>query len=65
MKFKVHGMMCMHCVKSVTDALNALEGVSEVAVDLPSKTVALKADPSLKQAIVDAVEALGFDVEEA
>ena len=64
MKFKVPGMMCMHCVKSVTDALNGMDGVSDVAVELESKTVSLTADESLKPAIISTVEDLGFDIEE-
>ncbi len=63
MEFHVEGMMCMHCVKSVTDALEAMEGVSDVSVDLPTKTVTLTADPSLKAAIVNTIEDLGFEVE--
>ena len=64
MKITVHGMMCMHCVKSVTDALNALEGVSEVSVELSSGVVTLKAEEALRTTIVQTVEDLGFDVEE-
>ena len=63
MKLTVHGMMCMHCVKSVTDALNGLEGVSEVAVDLPTKTVTLAADESLRATVIETIEELGFEAE--
>jgi copper ion binding protein len=31
---KVKGMSCQHCVKSVTKALNQIEGVKNVQVDL-------------------------------
>ena len=31
---KVHGMSCNHCVMAVTKALNKIEGISEVKVDL-------------------------------
>ena len=60
MTFKVDGMMCMHCVKSVTDALNALDGISDVQVDLPTKTVSFEGDAEKAKA---AIEDLGFDVE--
>lgn len=63
MELKVNGMMCMHCVKSVTDALAAMEGVSDVSVALETKTVSLHADPSLKAKIVETIEDLGFEVE--
>jgi copper chaperone len=31
---KVKGMSCGHCVKAVTKALNEVEGIKEVSVDL-------------------------------
>lgn len=64
MEFKVPGMMCMHCVKSITDALNEMEGVTDVVIALETKTVSLSADASLKESIINAIEDLGFDVEE-
>lgn len=64
MKFKVDGMMCMHCVKSVTDALNALEGVADVKVELETKTVSLTADDTMKETVYNTIEDLGFDVVE-
>lgn len=63
MNFKVPGMMCMHCVKSVTDALNAMEGVGNVQINLSTKEVSLEAEEGLRAAIVAAIEDLGFDVE--
>ena len=63
MKFKVPGMMCMHCVKSITDALNLMEGVSEVSVDLQSKVVSLHAVENKRNEILTTIEELGFDVE--
>lgn len=63
MNFKVPGMMCMHCVKSVTDALNAMEGVGNVQVNLSTKEVSLEAEEGLRASIVAAIEDLGFDVE--
>lgn len=60
MSFKVPGMMCMHCVKSITDALNALEGISNVQIDLSTKTVSFEGDAEKAK---NAIEDLGFDVE--
>ena len=31
---KIKGMSCQHCVASVTEALKAIPGISEVQVDL-------------------------------
>ena len=61
---KVPGMMCMHCVGSVTDALNDIDGLSDIKVDLSSKSVEFSAEPDLKQVVIDAIDAIGFDVEE-
>lgn len=54
----VEGMMCMNCVKHVTKALEALKGVSDVAVSLEDKkaTVSVEAgitDDMLRDAIVE------------
>lgn len=60
---KVDGMSCMHCVGSVTKALEAIEGVSKVVIDLDTKNVDITlskevADSVLKKAITDA----GYEV---
>lgn len=41
---KVDGMSCEHCVKAITKAVGALEGVDEVKVDLAEKTVTVAHD---------------------
>lgn len=61
----IEGMQCQHCVRSVTKALSAIEGCSDVKVDLDSKTATLEVtdavtDEQLKAAIVDN----GFEVVE-
>ncbi len=33
-RIQIEGMSCMHCVKHVTTALNEVEGVSQVVVNL-------------------------------
>ena len=35
----VYGMSCEHCVRAVTEALNALSGVKNVEVSLEDKNV--------------------------
>lgn len=42
-ELKIEGMMCQHCQKHMTDALNAMEGVT-ATVDLAAKTAAVEAD---------------------
>ena len=61
----VEGMMCMHCVKHVEDALRAVEGVTAVDVNLKKKravvTLATEvSDEALAQAVVQA----GYEVKE-
>ena len=58
---KIEGMMCMHCVKHVDKALNAVEGVTAVAVNLEAKNAVVEGtmtDEALTAAIVDA----GYEV---
>jgi copper chaperone len=64
--FNVDGMSCQHCVKAVTDAVSALPGVTEVAVDLERKTVTVDHDPSRSTAdkIRFEIEEQGYDVME-
>lgn len=60
----VEGMACEHCVKAVTRAVSALDGVNAVQVSLPEHTVSIKHDPtgSTVQQMKDAIEEQGYDV---
>jgi copper ion binding protein len=60
---KVKGMSCQHCVMSITKALNQLEGIESVQVDLAKGEVRFdnkKETPSSR--IVKAIEDAGFEV---
>lgn len=61
---KVNGMTCGHCKQSVHNALNDLEGVHGVEVDLSSGNVAVSYEDSevSKDQLVNAVEEQGYDV---
>ncbi len=63
-QFKVEGMSCGGCVKSVTAALSGVEGVGEVNVDLDAAQATVQFDPAKTspEALHQAVEAAGFDV---
>lgn len=53
----------MHCVKHVTDALNEINGVTNVNVSLDTKTATIEADDSVKdEAIKAAIEDAGYEV---
>jgi len=60
----VEGMTCGHCVETVTQAVNSLEGVSRVDVDLDKKQVAVDFDA--KQTDLGAISLkiieVGFEV---
>jgi copper chaperone len=60
----VEGMSCEHCVKAVTNAASALDGVSEVRVDLGAKTVTVAHDPAKAPVaeIKRAIEDQGYEV---
>ncbi len=60
---KIEGMGCMMCVKKVTAALEALEGVSGVEVSLEEKqAVVTLSAPVADDALAGAVTAVDFDV---
>jgi copper chaperone CopZ len=55
---KVQGMMCMNCVKHVTEGLEKLKGVKSVDVNLKDGTATIVAtrpiyDEELKNAVMD------------
>lgn len=64
-KFKVEGMMCMHCVAHVKSALEGVAGVAQAEVDLKKKTalVTLSEDvPS--ETLIAAVTEAGYSAKE-
>lgn len=59
--YTVTGMTCAHCVMSVTEEITAIDGVTDVAVDLPTGVVAVTSDRPLDDAQVRAaVEEAGY-----
>jgi len=60
---KVKGMSCQHCVMSVTKALNRLEGIKNVQVDLAKGEVQFdNAKTVLMDQIEKAIEEAGYQV---
>lgn len=60
----VEGMSCNHCVMAVTKALKALDGVSNVNVDLGSKKVEVEGENLVDEQLRETVEEAGYDVME-
>jgi copper chaperone len=60
---RVKGMSCQHCVASVTKALNEIEGVSDVVVDLATGTATYNEKaPVATDTLKKAIAAIGFEV---
>jgi copper chaperone len=59
--FSVEGMTCGHCVKSVTQAVQAKDAGAEVKVDLAAKQVSVQSQLSPKE-IADAIREEGYSV---
>jgi len=56
-------MSCQHCVASVTKALNDIEGISDVKVDLEAGSATYNENsPVTIEAIKDAISRIGFEV---
>ena len=59
--FTVNGMTCAHCVRSVTEEISAIDGVTDVAVDLLTGAVTVTSGHALDEAQVRAaVEEAGY-----
>lgn len=58
---KIKGMSCQHCVASVTKAMTALEGVSDVEVDLQKGTATFNGTIDRKT-LQQAIEKIGFEL---
>ncbi|PWI57541.1 copper ion binding protein [Sulfoacidibacillus thermotolerans] len=61
----VKGMTCGGCVKSVTNALNRVQGVREAKVDLASAkaTVTFDETKTTVESLKEAIEEAGYDTE--
>ncbi len=61
--YTVTGMTCGHCVSSVTEEISEIDGVTDVAVDLPSGAVTVTSRNGLDDADVrTAVEEAGYQL---
>jgi copper chaperone CopZ len=61
--FTVQGMTCDHCVQSVATALQALPGVEQVTVYLPTGTVDVTGtEPLPTESVRGAVKKAGYDL---
>ncbi|WML37347.1 copper ion binding protein [Clostridium sp. OS1-26] len=62
-KIIVEGMSCGHCVNHVKTALEDINGVTNVSVDLDSKTAVVEAGSDIQDADIKfAIEDAGYEV---
>jgi copper chaperone len=60
---KINGMSCQHCVASTRNALEAIEGISNVEIDLDRGTATFDGSVS-PEVVSQAIAAIGFEVVE-
>ncbi|MBC3365407.1 cation transporter [Pseudomonas sp. SWRI154] len=59
--FNVQGMSCGHCVKAITQALQARDAQAQVRIDLGARTVEVESKLSPK-AVVEVIQEEGYEV---
>ena len=62
-KIKIDGMSCQHCVKTVTDVMMGIDGVSQVKVNLKKGVARLKFERDLLdlELLETAIVTAGFE----
>ena len=63
-QLKIDGMTCKHCVAAVTDALNAVEGVTKVEVTLEPGAATVTGSASA-DALIEAIKQEGYEASPA
>jgi copper chaperone len=58
----IEGMSCKHCVMHVTEALEGVNGISSVKVDLASKSAVVEGAALDEAAMKAAVTEAGYEV---
>ncbi|MGH3882046.1 MAG: heavy-metal-associated domain-containing protein [Pseudonocardiaceae bacterium] len=62
-EYFVTGMVCQHCVSAVAEEVGAIEGVSDVQVDLATGRLSVTSDVALADAAVHAaVNEAGYEI---
>jgi len=59
--YRVPGMTCEHCTRAVSAEVSAVQGVSEVQVDLAGKLVTVTGEDLDDRALRDAIEEAGYE----
>lgn len=60
---EVRGMTCAHCVRAVTSELDKIDGVSDVAVDLPTGRVTFVSAVAVpSETLAAAIDEAGYEL---
>lgn len=60
---KIKGMSCQHCVMAVTKALEAIDGIKNVSVDLKTGTATYEEIKPVDAAVIEqTIKKAGYDV---
>ena len=62
-ELKVKGMSCEHCVKRVKTAVESIDGVSSVSVDLNSGAVKYSAEKDVIKEVIEKIKEAGYEAE--
>jgi copper chaperone len=60
----IEGMACNHCVMAVKNALNKIEGVSQVDVELENKKAVVEGEALKDEILKEIIEEAGYEVVE-
>ena len=58
--YQVTGMTCGHCAQAVTTEVSAIDGVTDVTVDVTSGNVEVNGDGVTEDAVRAAVDEAGY-----
>ena len=61
---KIKGMLCSHCVMAVKNALNEIEGVYNVDVELDNNRAVVEGENLMDEILKEAIEEVGYEVVE-
>lgn len=58
----IEGMSCMHCVMAVKNALTEVNGVSNISVDLQTKSAEVEVNNVSDDVLKNTIEEAGYEV---
>lgn len=62
---KIKGMNCQHCIMAVTKALNAVDGIKDINVDLKSGVATYSESKPVDHAVIAAaIKKAGYEIVE-